>query len=78
MYNTHYLSLMLINSIIIEMNVQGDDYKWFEMPSLHILKALLFELHPAQTGTFSNIKQVMCKNMVFLGSPYNISDRRTT
>jgi len=55
---------MLTDSLIIEMTVQGDDYKWFEMPSVHILRALLFELHPARAGTFCNIQQVMCKNVV--------------
>jgi len=55
---------MLTNSLIIEMNVQGDDYKWFEMPSVHILRVLLFELHPAHAGTFCNIQQIICKNVV--------------
>jgi hypothetical protein len=55
---------MLTNSLIIEMNVQVDDYSWFEIPSVHILRALLFEVCPAQAGTFCNIQQVMCKNVV--------------
>ena len=58
------LVLDVTNSLIIEMNVQGDDHRWFEMPSVHILRVLLFELHPSHAGTFCNIQQVMCKNVV--------------
>lgn len=55
---------MLTNSLIIEMDVQGDDYKCFEMPRVYILRELLFELPPAHAGTFCNIQQVMCKNVL--------------
>jgi hypothetical protein len=58
------MCLMLTDSLIIEMNVQGDDCTWFEMPYVHILRALLFALHPAHTGTFCNIQQVMCTSVV--------------
>jgi hypothetical protein len=59
------LCIMLTNSLIIEMNVQDDDYRWFEMPAkCTYTESAITELHPAHAGTFCNIQQVICKNVV--------------